>query len=112
MRFKEFLLSAALLCALGLVGRAQAPAPATPTKTLRPVQNFVTVTDQIIRAPRAEDWLIYRGNYQAWGHSRLDQINKSNVRNLQMVWARVMEPGTNQATPRSEERRVGKECRL
>ena len=102
MRFKDFLLSTALLCALGLVAHAQAPAPAPaapPTKTLRPVANFVTVTDQIIRAPKAEDWLIYRGNYQGWGHSRLDQINKTNVKNLQLVWARVMEPGTNQATP-------------
>jgi alcohol dehydrogenase (cytochrome c) len=100
---KTVLLSAALLCALTFTGRAQAPTPGAPppppTKTLRPISNFVAVTDQTIRSPKPEDWLIYRGNYQGWGHSRLDQINKGNVKSLQLVWSRVMEPGTNQATP-------------
>src|SRR4029453_16762207 len=45
------------------------------------------------------DWLIHRGNYQAWGYSPLDQINKTTVKNLQLVWSRVMEAGINQATP-------------
>jgi alcohol dehydrogenase (cytochrome c) len=52
-----------------------------------------------MRAPRPEDWLMHRGNYQAWGYSPLDQINKANVKTLQLVWARAMEPGINQATP-------------
>jgi len=94
----------ALLCGLTLTGFAQAPATTTapqvsPTKTLRVVPNFPTVTDQALRAPKPEDWLIHRGNYQAWGYSPLDQINKTNVKNLQLVWSRAMEPGTNQATP-------------
>jgi len=90
-----------LLVVLSALAQAQAPAPAAPrpTKTLRPVRNFVTVTDQIIREPKREDWLIYRGNYQGWGYSPLDKINKTNVENLQLVWSRAMEPGTNQATP-------------
>jgi len=90
-----------LLVVLSALAQAQAPAPAAPrpTKTLRPVRNFVTVTDQIIREPKREDWLIYRGNYQGWGYSPLDRINKTNVENLQLVWSRAMEPGTNQATP-------------
>ncbi|MGH9255350.1 MAG: pyrroloquinoline quinone-dependent dehydrogenase [Vicinamibacterales bacterium] len=104
---KNSLVSAALLCAVGLTGHAQAPAPPAPapaspppaTRTLRAVANFVTVTDQIIRAPKPEDWLIFRGNYQGWGYSALDRINKGNVRNLQLVWSRAMEPGINQATP-------------
>ena len=52
-----------------------------------------------MRAPKPEDWLIHRGNYQAWGYSPLDQINKTNVKTLQLVWSRAMEPGINQATP-------------
>ncbi|MGH9786632.1 MAG: pyrroloquinoline quinone-dependent dehydrogenase [Terriglobia bacterium] len=99
---KESLLSAVLLCAIGSTGHAQAPTPAqppAPTKTLRAVSNFVTVTDQTMRAPKPEDWLMYRGNYQGWGYSPLEQINKSNVKNLQLVWARGMAPGPNQATP-------------
>ena len=93
---KEFLLRTALICALGLAGHAQAP---TPTPARRTVSNFVTVTDQIMRTPKAEDWLMHRGNYQAWGYSSLDQINKTNVKSLQLVWSRAMEPGINQATP-------------
>ncbi len=99
---QESLLRVALLCAVGALGHAQAPAPADappPTRTVRPVSNFVTVTDEIIRSPKPEDWLIYRGNYEAWGYSPLDRINKSNVQTLQLVWSRAMEPGINQATP-------------
>ena len=99
MRVQRFLVSAAVSCAV-LTAYAQAPeTPPSPLRTLRPVQNFVTVTDQIMRAPKPEDWLIHRGNYQAWGYSPLDQINKTNVKNLQLVWSRAMEPGINQATP-------------
>src|SRR6266704_1803471 len=90
---KECLLSAALLCALVSTGNAQA------TSTPRTVPNFVPVTDQMMRAPKPEDWMMHRGNYQAWGYSPLDQINKTNVKGLQLVWARVMEPGINEMTP-------------
>jgi alcohol dehydrogenase (cytochrome c) len=93
------LLSVALLCATSSTQQGQAPAKSPTIKTLRTVSDFVPVTDQIIRAPRPENWLIYRGNYQAWGYSPLDQINKTNVKTLQLIWARAMEPGINQATP-------------
>ena len=101
MRFptKEVLLSAAVLCALGSLGLAQTPPRTQPTKTVRVVPNFVTVTDQTMRAPKPEDWLIHRGNYQAWGYSPLNQVNKANVKALQLVWSRAMEPGANEATP-------------
>jgi alcohol dehydrogenase (cytochrome c) len=81
---KESLLSAALLCALVSTGNAQAPAP---PMTPRTVPNFVTITDQTMRAPKPEDWMMYRNNYQAWGYSPLEQINKTNVKGLQLVWA-------------------------
>ena len=108
---KQWLLGAVLLCALGSIGNAQNPpralapgaqnnpAQPTPAATPRAVQSFVPVTDQTLRNPRPEDWLMLRGNYQGWGYSTLDQINKSNVKNLQLVWARVMEPGINESTP-------------
>ena len=105
MRFKSVLVNVALMSVLGLPAHAQGPTPAPaaplppPTKTLRPVTKFVPVTDQIIQAPKPENWLIYRGNYQGWGYSALDRINKGNVRNLQLGWSRAIEPGTNQATP-------------
>ena len=95
-----FLACSSLAVLVAFVHAQQAgPAPPPPLRTLRPVTNFVTVTDQIIRAPKADDWVFYRGNYQAWGWSALDQINTRNVRSLQLVWSRAMEPGVNQATP-------------
>jgi alcohol dehydrogenase (cytochrome c) len=99
MRSTTFLVVVAL-GALALTVQAQTPAaPPAPTKTVRPVKNFVPVTDQIIRAPKADDWVFYRGNYQGWGWSALDKINRRNVSGLQLVWSRAMEPGINQATP-------------
>src|SRR6516162_9654644 len=95
---KEALVTAALLYALTPTGRAQVSLR-SPTKTAHVVPNFVTVTDQMMRTPKPEDWLIHRGNYQAWGYSPLDRINKTNVKNLQLVWSRAMEPGGNEATP-------------
>ena len=100
MRIQRFLVSVAVSCAAVFTTYAQAPQTRpSPLRTLRPVKNFVTVTDQTIRAPKAEDWVFYRGNYQAWGWSALDQISTRNVKNLQLVWSRAMEPGINQATP-------------
>ena len=90
----SLLTAAGLLCAVGLTGVAQAPARAPRT-----VPNFVTLTDQLLRTPKPEDWVIHRGNYQSWGYSPLDQINKGNVKNLELVWSRAMEPGINQMTP-------------
>ena len=87
---QKFLLSTALLCALGAMAYAQAPTPAEPQRT---VQNFVPVTDAMMRSPKPEDWLMYRGNYAGWAYSQLDQINKGNVKNLQLVWSRAMAPG-------------------
>ena len=88
---KGSLLGVALLGALGSTGHAQST-PGT-------VPNFVPVTDQMMRAPKPEDWMMHRNNYQSWGYSPLEQINKANVKGLQLVWARVMEPGINEMTP-------------
>lgn len=100
MKMPRVLVTAAVVSAAALTGSAQAPdAPASPLRTLQPVKNFTTVTDQTIRAPKADDWVFYRGNYQAWGWSALEQINRRNVKGLQLVWSRPMGPGTNQATP-------------
>jgi len=99
MKLKILLVVVALSgLVLGIHAQTPAPAPGS-TKTLRPVANFVPVTDQIIRAPKPENWQLYRGNYQGWGYSPLDQIGKGNVKNLQLVWSRAMEPGINQAMP-------------
>jgi alcohol dehydrogenase (cytochrome c) len=101
----DLLLGAVCLATFAITAHGQVPpappaqnnlvAAPTPTATPRSVPNFAPVTDEVMRAPRPEDWLMLRGNYQGWGYSPLDQINKTNVKNLQLVWSRVMEPGIN-----------------
>jgi len=81
---------------------ATAPTPGEisgNTNTMHPIDSYVPVTDAMLRNPEPSDWLMMRGNYQGWGYSKLSQVNKSNVKGLQLVWARLMEPGINEATP-------------
>ena len=48
---------------------------------------YLTVTDERLRAPAPEDWLMYRGTYDGWGYSPLDQITTGNVADLVPVWS-------------------------
>src|SRR3569833_2451273 len=64
-----------------------------------PLASYAPVTDAVLRHPDPSDWIMMRGNYEGWGFSSLDQINKTNVKGLQLVWARAMETGINEATP-------------
>jgi len=84
-------LGATLLCATVTTGHGQTASGSVP--------NFVPVTDEVMRAPKPEDWMMHRRTYSGWGYSPLEQINKTNVKGLQLVWARVMEPGINEMTP-------------
>jgi alcohol dehydrogenase (cytochrome c) len=67
-----------VLCAASAL--AQQPQAADLSKSLTPV------TDTMLRDPPAADWLMWRRTYNGWGYSPLDQINKSNVKNLQPAW--------------------------
>ena len=50
------------------------------------VPNYSPVTDARLISPEPQNWLHYRGTYNGWGYSPLDQINPQNVRKLQPVW--------------------------
>lgn len=64
------------------------------------VQNYVPVTPEMLTNPPAEDWLIPGRNYQRHSYSPLNQINRDNVKNLQLQWAWAMnDSGANQTTP-------------
>src|SRR5215510_5407241 len=60
---------------------------------------FVPVSDEMLQNPAPADWLMWRRTLNGWGYSPLDQINRTNVRNLRMVWTRGMGPGVQEATP-------------
>ena len=54
---------------------------------------FVPVTDAMLEAPAAGDWLTWRRTPDGWGYSPLDQIDRDNVHQLRMVWSRGLAPG-------------------
>lgn len=62
------------------------------------IKSYRPVTDEMLIHPDAKDWLIYRGNYQAWSHSGLDQVNDKNVGELQLKWSWAMNEGGQNAT--------------
>ena len=49
--------------------------------------HYSTVTDDRLKNPEPENWLMYRGNYEGWGFSPLDEITTDNVGGLKPVWA-------------------------
>jgi alcohol dehydrogenase (cytochrome c) len=63
------------------------------------VESFAPITDAILAAPPAEDWLTWRRTLDAKGESPLGQINRSNVGQLRLAWVWAMAPGANETTP-------------
>ena len=57
------------------------------------------VTDAMLKNPPPDDWLVWRRTHENLGHSPLDQINKSNVNELQVVWNWSLPSGANMMTP-------------
>jgi alcohol dehydrogenase (cytochrome c) len=72
---------------------AQQPQVADPTRNLTPV------TDAMLLNPPDGDWLMWRRTYSGYGYSPLAQINKDNVKNLQVAWTWSMTNGPTEVTP-------------
>lgn len=72
-----------LFCAL-LGAQTMLPAGLTSPAA---AQSPRPVTDARLANPEKESWLQYRGNYQGWGYSPLDQITAENVKELTPVWS-------------------------
>jgi alcohol dehydrogenase (cytochrome c) len=62
-------------------------------------RNITPVTDAMLRNPPPGDWLMWRRTYNAWGYSPLEQINKTNVKNLKPVWSWSLTNGATETTP-------------
>ena len=80
-----------------MAAQAQTPARAAgPGSTPPPNggnRGFVPVTDEMLWKPSPANWLSWRRTLDGWGYSPLEQIDRSNVRSLKMVWARGMGTG-------------------
>ena len=77
----------ALLGALVSIGAAAQPA------------DFAPVTDAMLQDPDPADWLVWRRTLDHWGYSPLEEIDRSNVRNLRLVWVRPLYDGVQEGTP-------------
>ena len=53
---------------------------------------FLPVTQAMLNDPDPADWLMWRGGYSNWGYSPLDQIDRDNVRGLQLAWSFAFDP--------------------
>ena len=58
-----------------------------------------SVTDEMLLNPAPADWLMHSRTYDNQRFSPLDQINRENVGELDMVWSRGLHPGTQEAIP-------------
>ncbi len=74
---------------------------AVPAMAQSAAQNdgFVPVTDAMLQNPSPDDWLMWRRTLNGWGYSPLDQIDRENVGELQMVWTRALAAGAQEGTP-------------
>ncbi|MGA8767782.1 MAG: PQQ-binding-like beta-propeller repeat protein [Candidatus Acidiferrales bacterium] len=89
-RISAFVLSAAFAAGVFATGASWAVAQ---------MQNFKSVTDEMLRNPSPNDWLMYSRTYDAFRDSPLAQINTKNVKNLRMAWVRGLEAGTTETIP-------------
>src|SRR5262252_6548165 len=51
------------------------------------IANYSAVTEARLLKPEPQNWLMYRGTYDGWGYSPLDQIKTTNVKKLMPVWS-------------------------
>ncbi len=82
-RYRSLIVSgaAALVISLAMPSAARAAEAEAATAAYAPV------TDARLAQPEPDNWLQYRGNYQGWGYSPLDQINTENVKRLVPAWS-------------------------
>ena len=64
-----------------------------------PTEDYVPVTDAMLRDPDPGDWLMIHRTYDHHAYSPLDEINRSNVGELKLAWMRAMDEGPQQLRP-------------
>ena len=69
------------------------PAPWNPLDAMQPV------TDEMLHDPPADDWLLWRRTYGAYGFSPLNRIDTDNVADLRVAWSWALPQGPNESTP-------------
>ena len=70
-----------------------------PVSAQPSVDDYVPVTDAMLRDPDPGDWLMPHRTYDFQAFSPLDQINRDNVGELRVAWMRAMDEGPQQFRP-------------
>ncbi len=73
--------------------------PAAPAGPAVPAPKITPVTDAMLQSPDPNEWLMWRRTLNGWGFSPLDQIKRTNVKDLRMAWTRGLTLGTQEGTP-------------
>ena len=73
--------------------------PPNPNPAANPLDKITPVTEAMLAAPPAADWLSWRRTRDASGFSPLTQISKSTVKNLAQVWSWTLPVGPAETTP-------------
>jgi len=63
------------------------------------IPDFVPLSAERMRNPSPQDWLMWRGNPQAWSYSELSQITTRNVNSLSLKWVWNMHEGDSEPAP-------------
>jgi len=71
----------------------------SPDPTSELLQNYTSVSNDMLASPAENDWLMWRRTYDVSGHSSLDQISSENVNNLELAWSIPLGQGGNMTTP-------------
>ena len=65
----------------------------------QPGRNLVPLTEDNLKNPSPNDWLMYNRTYEAHRFSPLQQIDKSNVGQLTLAWSVTQGAGTQEGIP-------------
>ena len=87
-----------LVAVVALVGLAGLTSGALPSAAGQ-AQEFVPVTDEMLRDPDPGDWLMAYRTYDFQAFSPLDEIDRENVGGLRLAWMRAMEEGAQEIRP-------------
>jgi PQQ-dependent dehydrogenase (methanol/ethanol family) len=80
-------------------GNHDAVYKATMARRAAELDKITPVTDAVLQRPTDGDWLTWRRTYNSLGYSPLDQINRSNVGNLDVTWSRALPLSADEIAP-------------
>ena len=63
------------------------------------VKDYKPVTEEMLKNPSPDDWLMYSRTYDAQRYSPLKQIDKQNVATLGLAWTKALPTGTMEGIP-------------